>query len=279
MATPANKEKHTEHHPLSALSRKQWIMVALGAIIVLSAAVSVSRVTVANADYICTRVIVEDGSCGNGTWSPWTVVETYTDDQDREVYVERRIYNGTRTLRHVIQYANRRTACQDGYVRTNRGQSGGSSGFMSGNIRTENAICSLEERRTLLGDATEETEKTEINFERKELGDGAVTTDRRNLDDLRDASRFRRSLITALLDVHPNLVMEGETTKITWSSIETKSCSVTGSNGDSWTGLSGEKTSSPITGETTYTISCTAFDNTKVSETKKVNIAPGVSEI
>jgi hypothetical protein len=273
MATPANKGTPKKHHPLSALSRKQWIMVVLGALIVLSAAVSVSRVTVANADYICTRVIVEDGSCGNGSWSPWTIVDTYTDNQNREVAVERRLYNGTRVLRHVIQYANRRTTCQDGYVRTNRGVSGGASGFMSGNIRTESAICSLEERRLVVsGDTSDDVVRTD-------LGDGAVTTERRALGNLGAANTFRRSLITALLDVHPNLVMTNETTKITWTSIETTSCTVTGSNGDTWKGLSGEETSSPITGETTYTLECTAFDGSKISDTKKVNIAPGVIEI
>lgn len=272
MATPANKGKPKHHHPLSALNRKQWIMVALGALIVLSAAISVSRVTVANADYICTRVIVEDGSCGNGSWSPWTIVETYTDDQDREVTVERRLYNGTRVLRHVIQYANRRTTCQDGYVRTNRGESGGDSGFMSGNVRTESAICSLEERRVVVGDDTGDVTRTD-------LGDGAVTTDSRTLGSLGDATAFRKSLITALLDVHPNLVMADDVTKVTWTSIETTSCTVTGSNGDSWEGLTGEELSSPITGETTYTLNCVAFDGSTVSDTKKVNVAPGVIEI
>jgi len=273
MATPANKGTPKNHHPLSALSRKQWIMVVLGALIVLSAAISVSRVSVANSDYICTRVVVEDGSCGNGSWSPWTIVETYTDDEDREVTVERRLYNGTRVLRHVIQYANRRTTCQDGYVRTNRGESGGESGFMSGSIRTESAICSLEERRLVIG------EDISDDVERTDLGDGAVTTQNRVLGDLGDATAFRKSLITALLDVHPNLVRTNDVTKITWTSIETTSCTVTGSNGDSWSGLTGEKLSSPITGETTYTLDCTAFDGSKVSDTKKVNVAPGVIEI
>lgn len=272
MATQANKGKPKHHHPLAALNRKQWIMVALGALIVLSAAVSVSRVTTANADYICTRVITEDGSCGNGSWSPWTIVETYTDDQDREVTVERRIYNGTRVLRHIIQYANRRTACQDGYVRTNRSQSGGASGFMSGDVRTESAICSLEERRTNVGEDTGEVTTTN-------LGDGKVVTEKRNLGSLGDATAFRKSLITALLDVYPNLVMANDVTKVTWTSIETTSCTVTGSNGDSWTGLSGEKVSSPITGETTYTLNCVAFDGSTVTDTKKVNVSPGVIEI
>lgn len=273
MATPANKGTPKNHHPLSALSRKQWIMVVLGALIVLSAAVSVSRVTVANSDYICTRVIVEDSSCGNGSWSPWTIVETYTDDQDREVAVERRLYNGTRVLRHVIQYANRNTTCQEGYVRTNRGESGGASGFMSGNIRTEKSICSLEERRLVIDDTISS------NVDRTDLGDGAVTTERRPLGDLGDATAFRKSLITTLLNVSPNLVVPNKTTKIAWTSIETTSCTVTGSNGDSWSGLSGEKTSSPITGETTYTLNCTAFDGSKISDVKKVDVTSGVIEM
>ena len=49
----------------------------------------------------------------------------------------------------------------------------------------------------------------------------------------------------------------GETAVIRWTSENTASCSVTGSNGDGpWTGLSGEQTTSPIVGTTTYVISC-----------------------
>lgn len=57
------------------------------------------------------------------------------------------------------------------------------------------------------------------------------------------------------------------------------SCTVTGTNGDRWTGTSGEKLSSPITTMTTFTLNCTAFNNTQIQESVDVKVIPEFKEI
>jgi hypothetical protein len=66
--------------------------------------------------------------------------------------------------------------------------------------------------------------------------------------------------ITGDITASPRLVGSGKTTQISWSSENAASCTVTGSNGDTWDGLNGSETSSPITQVTTYTIQCDDAD-------------------
>ena len=57
-----------------------------------------------------------------------------------------------------------------------------------------------------------------------------------------------------------------------------ESYNVTAQNGDSWTGTAsplGGRTSSPITGETTYTLSCTNLDGNPVTRSAGVRVIPG----
>lgn len=74
----------------------------------------------------------------------------------------------------------------------------------------------------------------------------------------------------------PSLVRQGNTTTVHWSSQNMSSCTVNGSNGDSWTGLaspvSGE-TSAAIRGLVTYTLTCQARGET-FTKTATVNVLP-----
>jgi hypothetical protein len=81
------------------------------------------------------------------------------------------------------------------------------------------------------------------------------------------------------ISVAPNLVRTGQRTVVRWNSVEMNSCTVTGTNGDSWTGLQGEEVTRPITLRVTYTISCTAFDGRTLTDTAVVGIAPITCEI
>jgi hypothetical protein len=91
------------------------------------------------------------------------------------------------------------------------------------------------------------------------------------------------STFTGHLTAKPALVHTGETTKVYWniSDVVDSSCSVTG-NGNSWTGLafsgSGGKTTSRITSQTIYTLSCTGIDHSIFTETATVNIIPVFQE-
>lgn len=89
---------------------------------------------------------------------------------------------------------------------------------------------------------------------------------------------------TGHLTVKPALVHAGEKTRVYWniSEVIDSTCSVTGSNGDSWTGLafsgtSGKQTSAIIS-QTIYTLTCTGVDNSTFSETATANIIPVFQE-
>jgi len=88
---------------------------------------------------------------------------------------------------------------------------------------------------------------------------------------------------TGNLQLTPTLVQSGETTQVHWSVADAQSCTVTGSNGDSWTGLqspAGGETSKPIPSQTTYTLSCEAYaNNPNITETETVNVTPVFQEL
>jgi len=80
----------------------------------------------------------------------------------------------------------------------------------------------------------------------------------------------------------PSLVRSGNTTKVHWSTQCVVSCSVSGSNGDAWSGLTsplGGETSRPITAETTYTLSCRALDGATLTKSATVRIIPTFQEL
>jgi hypothetical protein len=73
------------------------------------------------------------------------------------------------------------------------------------------------------------------------------------------------------------MVARGETVQAYWNMTNVTTCSVTGSNGDHWTGLSSGtsgRTSGVITQQTIYTLSCAALDNSTYTETAIVNLLP-----
>jgi hypothetical protein len=87
---------------------------------------------------------------------------------------------------------------------------------------------------------------------------------------------------TGHLQAAPILVPPGDTTTLYWSVSNVESCSVTGSNGDSWTGGSSGasgKTSAAITEQTVYSLACTGLDGSSVSESVTVNVLPIFQEL
>ncbi len=88
------------------------------------------------------------------------------------------------------------------------------------------------------------------------------------------------NLPDADLRVIPSLVHQGDTTKVNWSSTNVKSCTVQGQNGDSWSGLIsplGGQTSKPITGETTYMLTCLT-DTGNLTKQATVRVIPTFEE-
>lgn len=76
----------------------------------------------------------------------------------------------------------------------------------------------------------------------------------------------------------PKIVVRGNTTHVLWEVENANSCTVTGTNGDSWSGISGDKTSSPIGEETTYTLIC-AGEGGSLEQTVDVLLAPQWQEV
>ena len=89
---------------------------------------------------------------------------------------------------------------------------------------------------------------------------------------------------SATLKVVPLLVHPGDTTVVSWTSQSVTSCTVQGTNGDSWTSAFSDnpgETSSPIQGQTTYTLHCIAFAGATPATIDKqatVNIVPSERE-
>lgn len=86
--------------------------------------------------------------------------------------------------------------------------------------------------------------------------------------------------IDAQLLAVPNLVFAGTQTTLRWLSVGTTQCSISGDNGDVFSnvGVAGERASGTISQETLYTLTCTGFDDTTVSDTAVVRIIPVFEE-
>lgn len=88
--------------------------------------------------------------------------------------------------------------------------------------------------------------------------------------------------LNANLRAAPSLLHVGDTSTISWSSTNAASCSAHGSNGDSWTGVSSSgKMTSPIQGQTIYTLHCIGIsgsDPSSIDKTATVNIIPAFIE-
>lgn len=81
--------------------------------------------------------------------------------------------------------------------------------------------------------------------------------------------------------VTPKLVRSGNTTNVSWEVTGAASCTVTGTNGDSWTGLTGTKVSRAIPTQTVFTLHCFALQGSgaaDVTRTTTVNILPTFQE-
>ena len=238
--------------------------------------------TRANVDYICTRIIEDTGSCTNGAWSHWQTVATETEPGTGATTVlEERIYTGTRTVRHVIEYLSRRTSCNDGFEQEWFGDSSGKSGFWDGNIVTESQVCQIAEQRRTHTDA-EGISDTVISQDAV-LGD--TVSNSTIVSSLDEIDAFRRARRDLGLSVRPALVTAGSTTEVRWITVEMVACQVSAdTNADTWgaVGLAEEniastaglEISSPIASQTTYTLECIDFAGELHQETATVRIAP-----
>ena len=91
-------------------------------------------------------------------------------------------------------------------------------------------------------------------------------------------------LNTGDLSLHPSLIQKGKHIQVYWNVLAGSSlgCTVTGTDGDSWSGFtsgSTGETSAAVNQQTTYTLSCLNDDGvTYTTETQTVNIVPTYRE-
>jgi hypothetical protein len=86
---------------------------------------------------------------------------------------------------------------------------------------------------------------------------------------------------TLSLTAEPTLVRLNDTVVLTWSVSNASGCSLVGTNGNVWSSLgsSGSRTSSGITSETTFTLSCTDLNDEAVSRSVTVKLVPSFQEV
>lgn len=265
----------------TASHNKKWKLIGIIALIIAIGgfAVIYTQISTANADYICTYIVEENDPCGNGSWSEWSTIST-TGDQSQctQVTTESRVYTGNRETRHILQYLTLRTACDAGYSQARYGNRRDASGFHGGNIVSESTACQIEESRTVTNVLSGQScgSETTTSVKKNDIGNSNKTET--SISALEQLTQFREEKIKGNITVDPELLRRGTSTKITWQGVETTSCIVTGTNGDSWSGTSGEEISTPIEAATTFTLSCTAFNDTQVQESVEVNIIPEFQE-
>ncbi|MEK7628675.1 MAG: hypothetical protein AAB421_04655 [Patescibacteria group bacterium] len=86
---------------------------------------------------------------------------------------------------------------------------------------------------------------------------------------------------TGNITVTPDLIRKSATTQVSWSATDVSSCSVTGSNGDTWSVGSGTlttQTSTTLTRTTEYVLTCPALDGSTFRDTATVTTAPEFRE-
>ena len=86
---------------------------------------------------------------------------------------------------------------------------------------------------------------------------------------------------TGHLQARPSIVLSGHTTHIHWNVTNVSSCTVHGTNNDSWSATNSGNpgyTSAVITQQTVYTLTCNALDGSTYSESTTVNLVPQYQE-
>jgi hypothetical protein len=96
---------------------------------------------------------------------------------------------------------------------------------------------------------------------------------------------YEEPIPDASLSLSPNrsIIPPGASAVLSWRAehVVPGSCRITGDNGDSWSlsGSSGSRTSSALTAQTLFTLSCTDLESEEVSVSATVRVAPRFEEI
>ena len=78
--------------------------------------------------------------------------------------------------------------------------------------------------------------------------------------------------------VTPTFVQRGNSVTVSWNVINVTACTVSRTNGSSWTGLTGNHADT-IEDEVIYTLSCVGIDDSLISRSTTVRIVPAWQEV
>lgn len=271
--------------PLHEASNQKFTrrIYALAALIIVLAiiagVVETFNTALGNSDQPCVRTVTEQyaGSCGNGSWTQWSATSNTTDSAGNRIFQEQRTYTGTqeniqasfRALCNagvapnaVGTYNSTVLACQIVESRTRTVAVGTGGGNPDGSTGTTNGTISDTSSNATTGAVISQGSSGSVSYA-----------------DLQDAK-----LATVALKATPSLVKRGDTSTIAWTVGHVAACTVTGNNGDSWTGIPDvhggtvSKVSSAIQNQTTYNLSCSTRIGTTLADTAIVNIIPTYEE-
>jgi hypothetical protein len=176
------------------------------------------------------------------------------------------------TVRYLVDWNNDGTVDQfvptSGYVNSGSAQTAtkifAAPGSKTVRVRTQDDNGALSSWASMSVECTGEADSTIVDLDGE--NDPNLGNDPVIVPSVNDLS----------LRALPSLVRLGATTKIHWSSQNMTSCTVNGSNGDNWTGLSSPvsgEVSGAINGLVTYTLTCRAGGE-NFSKTATVNVLP-----
>ncbi len=308
--------------------RKVWFTL-IAVIVTGIALVTGIELARSNSDIICTRTFQDSGSCTNGSWGAWSLSSQSSDQNSCTTsYSESRTYTGTRNTisSNISVRANAHTHCNlsDDAFR------GG-----TGTIISQYAACQIRESRTRVVGGTGAGPSCHLPTNYNPNSNTGTTTSDTNeetegaVDETRSETlqgtyqlyldMIDARLATSSIRAIPALLHAGETTRVTWSSDHVKSCTVVGTNGDSWpkpvtvtktvtnpndgsdrtaagtqtnqagettetttempAGKTGDEVSSPINQQTIYTLTCKTALGNSLVSSVTVNLIPQFQEI
>jgi len=223
--------------------RKVWFTL-VAVIVTGTALVTGIELARSNSDIICTRTFQDSGSCTNGSWGAWSLSSQNADQSACTVsYNESRTYTGTRNTisSNISVRANAHSYCN----LSDEAFRGG-----TGTIISQYAACQIRESRTRVVGGSGSGPSCNLPTTYNPNSNAGTTTSDNNeeIDGEVDETRSETlegtyqlyldmidaRLATSSIRAVPMLLHSGETTRIIWSSDHVKSCTVVGSNGDSW---------------------------------------------
>jgi hypothetical protein len=264
-----------------------WLY-AVAAVVAVVLLITVGIVLVhGNADIACTQTIQNgEGLCTGGSWSPWATLSQATSSTGEVVANQQRIYTGLRaSVAGNLSYTTGTAGHPDCSINL-------ANSVIHGTVITTYATCQVQETQSIVLKAGANAGSTGggasagtvLDFQQTTTVGAVSTTTSSAFSGSYQQYLDAANTALAVTDISaiPTLVRAGDITHIVWRSSHVASCQVTGTNGDSWTGLASSAqgaTSTPINQQVIYTLACVTSGGTSVPQQQvTINIIPAYQE-